>query len=43
VVVPGVSQQTTADRANRIARGIDFEDRLSGALEGLVIRGRLNV
>jgi len=43
VTVPGVAQQSTADKANRIARGIDFEDRLSGALEGLVIRGRLSV
>jgi hypothetical protein len=43
VTIPGVAQQSTTDRANRIVRGIDFEDRLSGALEGLIIRGRLSV
>lgn len=43
VTIPGVAQQTTTDRANRIVRGIDFEDRLSGALEGLIVRGRLSV
>jgi len=43
VIVPAVVQQAAGDRANRIARGIEFEDRTSGALEGLVIRGRLFV
>lgn len=43
VIVPGVSEQATVDRANRIVRGIEFEDRLSGALHGLIIRGRLSV
>jgi hypothetical protein len=43
VIVPGVAEQATADRANRIVRGIEFDDRLSGALHGLILRGRLSV
>lgn len=43
VVVPTVAQQSQADRANRIARGITFADRCSGALHGAIIRGTLSV
>lgn len=43
VTIPGVAQQAQADRANRIVRGIEFEDRTSGGVESVVIRGRLSV
>lgn len=43
VIVPTVAQQAVDDRANRVVRGIQFDDRLSGALESLIIRGRLSV
>ncbi len=43
VSIPPVAEQTTVDRAARIVRGIDFQDRLSGALHSLIIRGRLSI
>ncbi len=43
VIVPGVAAQSTSDRAARIVRGIEFEDRLGGAIHRAVIRGRLSV
>lgn len=43
VTVPGVAAQSTTDRAARIVRGIEFQDRLSGALHNLIIRGRVSV
>lgn len=43
VVVPDVSAQTQSDRTNRIARGITFSDRCSGALHSAIIRGTLSV
>lgn len=43
VTIPPVAEQTTVDRAARVVRGIDFQDRLSGALHSLIIRGRLSI
>lgn len=43
VIVPSVASQDVSDRAARIVRGIEFEDRLGGAIHRAVIRGRLSV
>lgn len=43
VTVTPIRETTTADRANRIYDGVEFDFRLTGAMHGLRIRGNVSV